>query len=73
MPTKQQLEEQIANLKQELENLKAEYEVEKYDNDLFCDAFDVASANEAIEVYWKHLPECCQEELLQKGFAHKKN
>mgnify|MGYP003717446133 CR=1 FL=1 len=27
-------------LKQELENLKAEYEVEKYDNDLFCDAFD---------------------------------
>ena len=72
MPTKQQLEEQIANLKQELENLKAEYELEKGDNELFCDAFDVAHATDAIEMYWVHLPECCQKELLQKGFAYKK-
>lgn len=43
------------------------------DYKLFCDAFDVDCARDAIRIHWKNLSECCQEELTEKGFGPKVN
>ena len=47
-------------LKEDLEDYK-----------LFCDAFDVDCAREAIHNHWRNLPDECKEELTKKGLNPK--
>ena len=41
------------------------------DYKLFCDAFDVPCAMEAIHNHWRNLPDECKEELTKKGLNPK--
>jgi DNA-binding ferritin-like protein (Dps family) len=41
------------------------------DYKLFCDAFDVPYAMEAIHNHWRNLPDECKEELTKKGLNPK--
>ena len=50
----------IDELKEDLEDYK-----------LFCDAFDVPCAMEAIHNHWRNLPDESKEELTQKGLNPK--
>jgi regulator of replication initiation timing len=62
-----QLKEENEKLKEISDELKEDIE----DYKLFCDAFDVPCAMEAIHNHWRNLPDESKEELTQKGLNPK--
>lgn len=64
--------EKIKELKNENEKLKnkvEEMEEDLEDYKVFCDAFDVDCARDAIRIHWKNISEGCQEDMKKKGYA----
>ena len=66
------LKARVAFLEQQNEELKEQMEENQVDLDdykIFCDAFDVDCAQEAIRIHWRNISDECKEELIKKGYG----
>lgn len=55
----------------EISDISDESKEDLEDYQLFCDAFDVPCAMEAIHNHWRYLPDESKKELIQKGLNPK--
>lgn len=55
----------------EISDISDELKEDLEDYQLFCDAFDVPCAMEAIHNHWRYLPDESKKELTQKGLNPK--
>ena len=70
MVDENKLIKEFVDLKNELGQVTDNHDELKEDLEdykLFCDAFDVPCATEAIHNHWRNLPDESKEELTQKG------